>query len=545
MRSLSWLVLAAVPAGAALSAAGCNQISGVSGYERSSEVAQPLCATHAECADAFGDNAYVCRKTDGRCVQLTSDDCPYADGFDPANGPLSDDAFVFASILPTTLSGGRPGPGGPLLNAMSLALAEIRGYANGLPPRLGSTTYRPFVMLACNDAGNLETSKRAATHAVAEVGLPAVLGPMFSGITVQVATDVTIAAKAFLLSPTAAVSSLTTLDDDGLVWRTAPTAELQSRALASFTRELEADAATRAALQLAEGQKMSVAVVLKGDAFGSDLARGLGTYLKFNGAEATSPANADYYFEHDYGNPDNPAAPPPTYDATAERVIAERPHVIYLLGVEEINAEMLPRIERGWSAPHRPLYLSASGPYTQGLFSYVQQNDQATGIRKRILGVVPGTNNQTFRNFRSKYGGRYDIAEADTSGPAQSYDAVYLLAYSLVALGDGEITGAGIAEGMKRTVPLAGGAATPIEAGSADDLNKAFAELAAGRNIDFNGASGPVDFDIATGDPNSDMQVWCVGAEYKGKNSDTYYDAEGALVGSVSAFRTSCGLSAP
>ncbi|HEU4532664.1 MAG TPA: hypothetical protein VFS00_01055, partial [Polyangiaceae bacterium] len=178
------------------------------------------------------------------------------------------------------------------------------------------------------------------------------------------------------------------------------------------------------------------------------------------------------------------------------------------------------------------------GPYTPSLYAFAEQYKDTYKLRERILGVVPGAINPVFNAFRSKYGSSYDIREADTSGAANAYDAVYLLAYSVVALGEAPVTGASLAQAMKRLVPPA---QVTVDAGPLN-INTAYTELSGSRNINFNGASGPLDFDLETGDPNSDMQIWCLDANNTGKNSGTFYDAMNVLEGSMDQIRDSCGI---
>ena len=60
------------------------------------------------------------------------------------------------------------------------------------------------------------------------------------------------------------------------------------------------------------------------------------------------------------------------------------------------------------------------------------------------------------------------------------------------------MTGRGLAEGVKRLVPEG----TRIDAGGAQ-INQAYGALQAGENVDFQGASGPLDFDVDVGEAAS------------------------------------------
>ena len=77
----------------------------------------------------------------------------------------------------------------------------------------------------------------------------------------------------------------------------------------------------------------------------------------------------------------------------------------------------------------------------------------------------------------------------------------------------------------------------------ADTINSTFMKVANDGPIDYNGASGPLDFDVKTGEAPSDIQIWCVPKEQgTGKagsamNSGRSYSAgDNKLVGVVGAY---------
>jgi branched-chain amino acid transport system substrate-binding protein len=111
-------------------------------------------------------------------------------------------------------------------------------------------------------------------------------------------------------------------------------------------------------------------------------------------------------------------------------------------------------------------------------------------------------------------------------GGAGAYDATYLLAYSAVSLGSAPLTGAALAGGLKKMVPPG----TKVDVGE-ENINSTFTVLQAGNNIDFNGASGPLDFDVKTGEAPSDIQIWCLpkdanGAAASAKSSGAFFNAQ-------------------
>ncbi len=142
-------------------------------------------------------------------------------------------------------------------------------------------------------------------------------------------------------------------------------------------------------------------------------------------------------------------------------------------------------------------------------------------VYNRVLGTVPGTTNLNFKTFVSLYKSQYsDGSSPDVFGAAGSYDATYLISYAIASQGDKPITGASIAEGLSHVI-----SGTPIKAGTTQ-LPQAFGILGSGQNIDYDGASGPLNFDLTNGEAPSDIQFWCVpkGAT-SGITSGSYYDA--------------------
>nr|MCU0656818.1 hypothetical protein [Polyangiaceae bacterium] len=106
--------------------------------------------------------------------------------------------------------------------------------------------------------------------------------------------------------------------------------------------------------------------------------------------------------------------------------------------------------------------------------------------------------------------------------------------YALAATAGEPVTGASIAKGLAKLVPQG----SQVDSGPSA-LSAAFTTLRAGGNIDFNGASGPLDFDLSTGEAPADIDIWCVTRNVSNKavfkSSGQYYDAaKGQLLGTRS-----------
>ena len=139
-----------------------------------------------------------------------------------------------------------------------------------------------------------------------------------------------------------------------------------------------------------------------------------------------------------------------------------------------------------------------------------------------------------FAQFESEFKG-FHSQKAPASFADTAYDATYLLAYSIVAINDQVMTGAKFNEGLKKMV---GG--TKITGGTTG-INQALTLLQDKKSIDYDGVSGPLDFDVSTGEAPADIVVWCTGLNANSKaefrDSGQFYDA---VQNAVSGTRSNC-----
>ncbi|MCC6553107.1 MAG: ABC transporter substrate-binding protein [Polyangiaceae bacterium] len=511
------------------SAAQCESDADCAGFagtvcSADSVCVPPPCSTHQDCVDRVGEY-HVCHERTRTCVALRSDACQDIEGDYSA-----EDAFFLGALGPT--EGASAATGQAEQTGIKLAISDFEQASNGLPPNQVGGAPRPIVLVGCNDGSDGDAAVAAAQHLV-DVGVPAIIGAAYSGITIKVATEVTIPGQVLLISPSATSVAITDLADNGLVWRTAPSDVFQALAMTLYVPTIEA-ALREAGGPLAGGGDVKIAILNKGDAYGSGLAKAVEKDLVMNGMGALDPANQASYLRVDYGDPDD-ASKPTSYPEAVQQALALQPHIVLLLGTAEGVGEILPGIEEGWSqAGYRPRYVLSDGGVRNELWGYVGSNDD---LRRRVTGTVPGTSNILFNAFKSDYNTKFPgQASPDVFGAAGAYDATYLLAYSAVTLGAGQVTGPALAQGLKKMVPPA---ASQVEVGT-DGINGAFATLKDGEPIDFVGASGPLDFDVDTGEAPSDIQIWCLpsagGEAQSALGSGLYLDAAtSTLMGAMGA----------
>lgn len=469
------------------------------------------CTTNKECAAALGVPA-ICRKRDGRCGKLLSPECSRLVG-DPTN----EDAIVLGTIFTVT---GTNGPSGvDRQKAAEAAIEEIRLSVGGIP---AGARPRPLALVSCDD--NLD-SVAPATHLVDDVGVPAIIGIASSTRVTEVATKVTIPKRVLLISPTATSVAITTLRDDNLVWRTAPSDALQSLALVDQLPAIEAT--YRAANATPEAEKLHASFVYLAEAYGIGLYEAVATRGQLNGKPLTDPANAGAATGISF--PVNP----PNLDAQVDAVLAQspRPAIIAGFGSTELLTKFVAPLEAKWGdTSPKPHYLFADATRKVELLDMVARDPS---LRARVRGSVPAApvGSPAFASFKFKFEGMFQGASATaTFGMAGTYDSVFLLGYAIAAAGDGPLGGETLAKNFGRLV-----SGTKIEVGGAN-MNAGFQALVSPGTFDFDGASGPLDFDLATGEAPSNIDIWCVTKDTTGRpafaSSGRVYDAtKSAMVG--------------
>lgn len=473
------------------------------------------CSSNAQCSQRFGEPGY-CRPTDSTCSKLLTEDCT---SVFPADGLNAGDAIVLGFMGP--LRGQFASVGVPLKQGAELALNEIETRANGLPP-VGDGPQRHVVMLACHD---LDDPKRAARHLVDEVQVPAILGPAFSGVTVQVTTDVTVPGQVLTVSASATSPDITSLKDNGLVWRTVPSDIIQARPLAELVLKVEGVLRDEGVLGASESARIAIAA--KDDAYGLGLADAVFGQMKAQGvAAAVSPA---LLLRRNY--PDPASNPNFDWDTLAAEVSRFAPHIVFGLGTNEFATELLTRVEAGWGSGTRPRYLLPEGGKVEELEGIVANQPD---LSARILGTVPGAQLAAgYPGFASRFKAFFNEPPGTFSEFA--YDAAYLLVYSVGITRQAHPSGRQMADGMQQ-LTCEGGSVVPA---GPSDFTGFFNTAMQSQCIDFDGVSGPLDFDNATGDAPSDIAIWCAwrtGSSVTLEAQAAYFSAADGLIKGDVAF---------
>ncbi|MCK6550360.1 ABC transporter substrate-binding protein [Myxococcota bacterium] len=417
--------------------------------------------TRAGCVAQNGEG-WVCGRSD-QCVQVLTANCP------SAVGPIErDGTVIMGSIMPTTM--GWDSLGRPIEQGMELAVQEINQTG-------GVTGSRQIAIVQCDDAGNATKGREVAQHLV-DLGVPVIFGPAFSGIFIEVTTQVTAPAGVMTMSPSATSPLIAGIEDQGLGWRTAANDTFQAVALADLIR--------------ARGYRKIIALG-KNDAYGNGLLNGVSN-------ELSAELGASGLLTRNYPDPGQVANPDFAGVVAGALTGMPAPEAVVLLGTTE-TIEIMKIFEGQISTSTTTEYLFADGGRLDDMI-------QAIGEDPTLVDRVEGTeaDHQSasgYDGYKRRFASLFD-ADPGIYG-VNAYDAVYLAAYGLCTLPmTARATGTELAASMSK---LVSGRAIP--AGFAD-FATARGILAAGGSIDYDGASGPLDFDLTVGEAPANVALWQV-----------------------------------
>jgi ABC-type branched-subunit amino acid transport system substrate-binding protein len=484
----------------AVSSGACSALLGVDDYTIKSDSvdagapSKPGCSTNRECterASMRGDSGTgqivpsICLRPQGQCVPLVSEDCSVITG-----DYLDDRAVVIGSLFST--SGAQASTNLARQQSATLAVEEINA-AGGIPASATSADAQPLVMVSCDESVNL---MRAGQHLVEQLHVPAIVGPNTSQDTLDLSNKLTIAAGTLLMSPTAVASSIADLLDNGLTWQIIPTDVQRAPLMIQTINTLETQ------LRAARNRDvMKLSVIYRDDALGQGTRVSLNA-LQFNGKPLADPLNLGSNVRidpYDFKQPNQQ----PIVDANVKFA----PDIVVLAGpAESITAIMVP-LEAAWQgAPEsRPEYVLIDSAKVPELLSAVTGND---GLRHRVrgTGVTPSMRSMPVNEtFMVSYATRYPGAPTNISGIGPAYDSTYALAYAIASLRGVSLTGAHIAQGLRR---LSGGS-TVLEVESTKVL-AAFRKLAAGDAITAIGTFATLQWSDNGAIMGGTLELWCM-----------------------------------
>jgi branched-chain amino acid transport system substrate-binding protein len=352
------------------------------------------------------------------------------------------------TLLPATGSLAYLGP--PEFAGVDLAVAEIDA-AGGV---LGQPVVNEY-----GDSGDTETdiaSQTVDSHLAK--GVQAIIGAASSGVTFTVIDKIT-SNGVLQISPANTAPSLTDYPDNGLYFRTAPSDALQGAVQAS---------------NAIDNGFTSGATIARKDPYGEGLQNAFVADFEAGGGTITTALTYD------------PTAA--SFEAEVAEIAAGNPEFVQVVGFDESTKLIQEMIKQGVGPQDVQIYL-ADGNLSATAFKDFPK-DTMTGV----IGTVPtGDPSVDVEAFNGKLL-EQDPELTDFAYGAQAYDATILVALAA------EYAGCADGTAMAAAMPMIANADAGGEAcGTYADC---LAIIQAGGQPDYNGVTGPLDFN-EFGDPKS------------------------------------------
>lgn len=366
-----------------------------------------------------------------------------------ANGVLE-----IGTILPQTGDLAILGP--PMINAVDMAARDINA-AGGVLGQL--------LALTQGDDGTNEDIANAAVDGYLAAGVDAIIGAASSRISLAVIDKIS-GSQTLQCSPSNTGSVFTTYDDNGGYYiRTAPPDSLQGQALGD--------------LITADGYS-EVAIIGLNDAYGQGFADTLAAQLEANGA--TVVANVAY-------DPNGTV-----FDADVQQLVDAQPEAVALIAFPDTASLVIQAmIEQGVGPADVQLYLT-DGTQASDLAAKVDPANPAVlaGAKGTAPSAAPPGGAAWFRDAFDEF-----APDVDTIFASYAYDCVVIFALAAQVAGtDDPTVWVGAINGVTK------------DGERCDTYAACLALIQAGTDIDYDGASGTLNFTDA-GEPGAGFyDVW-------------------------------------
>ena len=335
---------------------------------------------------------------------------------------------------------------------------------------------RASVKLVGSEDGQTQASAsvEATTKLVKSNKANVIIGEMASSATIPMAQSVTIPNKVVQISPTSSAPQISDIADNGYLWRTYPSDALQGKVLA----EAAVDAFGR-------GARLNVGA--RNDAFGTALKQLFVTqYQKLGG---TVGVNISW-------NPDQA-----NFDSEAQQLTGGSPAGWVIIDFPDTFQKFAPSLVRSGKWDPAKTFMTEALRNTTVLDTI---GNPVVGLRGTAASAAGGPAGASFAAYWQK---NVKGAKPYTGFEGTSLDAANVA--FLAAVKACSASPAKIKANLRSVSAAPGTKVTYLQ------LAKAVRLLRAGKDVDYEGAFSPVDFDAA-GDPGSAVfEIWKYSAKSK------------------------------
>ena len=311
-----------------------------------------------------------------------------------------------------------------------------------------------------DDATTPEGGVNAARKMISK-GADCILGALTSSGSIAIAQAATVPARVPQIGPNNSSPALTDLNDNGYYFRTMPSDTLQAPILAKLIRE-----------EMGAGKLISLAG--RNDAFGTGLLPPLEKALQKLGMKTQGPLLYD------------PTAA--SYNSEADDIVKGNPDAYVILDFPANYAKIGSALLRTGKFNGRKLFVAGGWPSTIPSFIPTASLE---GARGTVAGSRTGTKAaEAFDKLFKSTAGTKDRQTLDSN----NFDGAMVCILAAIAANSGK--GSDIVKQIRNVASAPGRTYTYL------NLAAAIRAIKAGKDINYDGVGGPVDFD-AKGDLNA------------------------------------------
>ena len=327
------------------------------------------------------------------------------------------------------------------------------------------------------DSQDGQTQATASVEAAKkEVGehVSVIIGEMASGATIPMAQSVTIPSHIVLISPTSSAPQITTLNDNGYVWRAYPSDTLQGKVLAQA-----------AVSNFGKGAVVNVGA--RNDAFGTALEQLFEAQYKKLGGKIGK--NVSW----------NPTQP--NFDTEAQQLVDGDPAGWVIIDFPETFEKFAPSLVRTGKWDASKTFMTEALRNTDELDKI---GDPVLGLRGTAASAAGGPAGASFASYWKK--------NVKGAKPYTGFEGTALDAANVAFLAALQACSSSPAKIKANLVRVSGPPGTKV---TYAQLAKAIKLIRSGKEVDYEGAFSPVDFD-AKGDIGSAVfEIWKYSAKGK------------------------------
>ena len=348
--------------------------------------------------------------------------------------------------------------GPPLRNSVELAADHVN--------RAGGVGGASMVIISRDTAVNPVQGVDGAKGLVDVENVVAIIGALSSGVTIAVAQSVTVPQETLLISGASTAPSITVLEDNDFVFRTTPSDASQGVVLARVAQE--------------QGYE-TAGIMYLNNAYGEGLADQFEKSFTALGGEVTARVPHEDV--------------QPTYVSELDKATEGDPDVLAVLSY---TGQASVYVREALEGDYADKFLFADGTKGAEWIEGIDVWDALDGS----LGTAQGSEGSPAKDaFENGYTDSYGVPPSHPF-MAEHYDATVLVALAAAKAGS-TTDSAAIRDSLRFVANAPGEMVGP----GRDDIAKALALIADGKDINYNGAGGDIEFD-ENGDVFGTIEIW-------------------------------------